>query len=50
MGAQVKRGKHLENSPEFEHWAKLQNLKEMAKTLLYLQENGLDDYAVLEKA
>lgn len=41
---------HLANSPGFEHWAKIQNLKEMAKTLLYLQENGLDDYAILEKA
>lgn len=38
------------NSPGFEHWAKLHNLKEMAKTLLYLHKNGLDDYAVLEKA
>jgi hypothetical protein len=33
----------------FEHYAKLRNLKEMAKTLIYLQENGLDDYAVLEE-
>ena len=31
----------------FERWAKLQNLKSMARTLIYLQENGLDDYAVL---
>lgn len=31
----------------FERWAKLHNLKEMAKTLIFLQENGLDDYAVL---
>lgn len=38
------------HSPGFERWAKVHNLKEMAKTLLYLQENGLADYAVLEKA
>jgi len=32
----------------YERWAKLQNLKQMAQTLIYLQENGLDDYAVLK--
>lgn len=31
----------------YEKWAKTFNLKEAAKTLIYLQENGLDDYAVL---
>lgn len=35
----------------YEKWAKTFNLKEAAKTLIYLQENGLDDYEVLsEKA
>jgi len=35
----------------FEKWAKLQNLKESAKTLLFLQENGINDYDLLvEKA
>jgi hypothetical protein len=29
--------------------AKLHNLKQMAQTLIYLQENGLDDYAVLKQ-
>lgn len=38
------------NSPGFERWAKLYNLKEMAKTLLYLQENGLENYDVLARA
>ena len=28
----------------FEHWAKIQNLKEAAKTLLYLQERGIGNY------
>lgn len=28
----------------YEKWAKTFNLKEAAKTLIYLQENGLDDY------
>ena len=28
----------------FEHWAKIQNLKTAAKTLLFLQERGLADY------
>ena len=37
------------NSPGFERWAKIYNIKEMAKTLLYLQEHGLMDYAELEK-
>ncbi|MCL2841470.1 MAG: relaxase/mobilization nuclease domain-containing protein [Defluviitaleaceae bacterium] len=35
----------------FEKWAALRNLKEAAKTLVYLQERGLDNYDVLsEKA
>ena len=38
------------NSPGFERWAKVHNLKEMAKTLVYLQENGLDDYDALTEA
>jgi hypothetical protein len=37
--------------PGYERWAKLHNLKQMAQTLIYLQEQGLDDYDVLnEKA
>ena len=31
----------------YEHWAKVFNLKESAKTLLFLQENELADYDVL---
>lgn len=31
----------------YERWAKTFNLKEAAKTLIYLQEHGLDDYEVL---
>lgn len=38
------------NSPGFERWAKLFNLKEMAKTLIYLQEHGLDNYDALTAA
>ena len=38
------------NSPGFEHWAKIFNLKEMAKTVIYLQEKGLTDFGELEKA
>ena len=38
------------HSPGFERWAKIFNLKEMAKTLMYLQENGLTDFAELGKA
>ena len=37
------------NSPGFERWAKIFNLKEMAKTVMYLQENGLTDLEELEK-
>jgi len=33
----------------YERWAKLHNLKMMAQTLIYLQERGLDDYAVLKE-
>jgi hypothetical protein len=28
----------------YEHWARIFNLKEAAKTLLFLQENGIDNY------
>jgi len=38
------------NSHGFERWAKTFNLKEMAKTLIYLEENGLTDFRELEKA
>ena len=38
------------NSPGFERWAKIFNLKEMAKTVMYLQENYLTDLGELEKA
>lgn len=31
----------------YEKWAKTFSLKEAAKTLIYLQENGLDDYEIL---
>ena len=34
----------------YERWAKTFNLKEMAKTVIYLQENGLTDFEELEKA
>lgn len=33
--------------PGFERWAKVRNLKAMARTLIYLQEQGLDRYDVL---
>ncbi|MCL1884641.1 MAG: relaxase/mobilization nuclease domain-containing protein [Defluviitaleaceae bacterium] len=35
--------------PGYERWAKLHNLKMMAQTLIYLQEQGLDDYDLLNK-
>jgi hypothetical protein len=31
----------------FEHWATIENIKRMSKTLIYLQERGLDDYELL---
>ena len=37
------------NSPGFERWAKIFNLKQMAKTVMYLQENGLTDLGELER-
>lgn len=38
------------NAPGYELWAKKFNLKEMAKTVMYLQENNLLDYEVLLQA
>ena len=38
------------HSPGFERWASVFNLKEMAKTLNFLQEHGLMAYADLESA
>jgi hypothetical protein len=35
--------------PAYERWAKVFNLKQMAAALQYLQENGLLEYAALEK-
>ena len=37
-------------SPGFEHWAKIVNLKEMAKTLVYLEQKGLLEYDKLSYA
>ena len=37
------------NSPAFRRWATKENLREMAKTMTYLKEKGLMDYAVLSK-
>ncbi|MCL2222514.1 MAG: relaxase/mobilization nuclease domain-containing protein [Oscillospiraceae bacterium] len=33
----------------YEQWAKIFNLKQAAKTLIYLQENGIDSYEDLKK-
>jgi len=35
--------------PGYEQWAKIFNLKQAAKTLIYLQENGIDSYEDLKK-
>ena len=35
-------------SPGLQHWAKLQKLKESAKTLNYLAEHGIDSYEALD--
>jgi len=43
--AKIQQGK----GAGYAHWAKIFNLKEAAKTLVFLQENGLTDYATLEK-
>ena len=42
MGIQSKQGAGLR------HWAKLQNLKQAAKTLNYLAEHGIDSYEALD--
>lgn len=31
----------------FEHWATMQNIKEISKTLLFLKEKGIDSYDAL---
>jgi AraC-like DNA-binding protein len=43
--AKMREGK----GPGYERWAKLHNLKQMAQTLIYLQEKGLDDYSLLKE-
>ena len=39
-----------QNSPGYERWSKLFNLKQAAKTLMFLQDNNLDDMAKLSEA
>jgi len=39
-----------QNSPGYERWAKTFNLKQAAKTLLFLQDNGLDELEKLSEA
>ncbi len=36
------------NSPGYEHWAKVFNLKQATQTLIYLQENNIDEYDKLK--
>ena len=36
--------------PGYERWAKIHNLKEMSKSLLFLREHGIDDLKQLEAA
>ena len=43
--AKIQEGK----GPGYEHWARIFNLKEAAKTLLFLKENGIDTYDDLAK-
>ena len=43
--AKMQQGK----GPGYQQWAKIHNLKAMAQTLIYLQEQGLDDYDVLKE-
>jgi hypothetical protein len=33
----------------YEHWAKVENLERSAKTLIYIQESGIDSYEELER-
>ncbi|MDR1021216.1 MAG: relaxase/mobilization nuclease domain-containing protein, partial [Synergistaceae bacterium] len=35
--------------PGYAHWAHIHNIKQMARTLIFLQENELDDYAALKE-
>ncbi len=43
--AKIQQGK----GAGYAHWAAVQNLKQMAKTLIYLQERSLDNYDVLKE-
>ncbi|MCL2821555.1 MAG: relaxase/mobilization nuclease domain-containing protein [Oscillospiraceae bacterium] len=43
--AKIREGK----GPGYEQWAKIFNLKQAAKTLVFLQENGIDSYEDLKK-
>jgi hypothetical protein len=43
--AKIREGK----GPGYERWAKIFNLKQAAKTLIFLQENGIDSYEDLKK-
>ena len=40
---------HGNQGPGLQHWAKLQKLKEGAKTLNYLAEHGIDSYEALDR-
>ena len=42
--AKMQEGK----SRGYERWAKVFNLKETAKTLMFLEENGVEDYDMLK--
>lgn len=46
---EIERSIQTKNSPGYERWAKLFNLKQAAQTLVYLQENQIEDYKNLEE-
>jgi|GEM_PF-74802 len=39
-----------QESPGYEHWARIFNIQQMAKTLIYIQENGYTDWQSLNSA
>lgn len=45
LQAKIQEGKGV----GYQHWAKVYNLKQMAKVLLFLQENDIHDYEQLEQ-
>ncbi|MGM9606271.1 MAG: hypothetical protein ACI3XJ_02070 [Oscillospiraceae bacterium] len=48
LGLEIQNNNKAQQSAGFAHWTKLNNLKQAARTMNFLEEHGIDSYVELE--